>query len=324
MARQAAKIKDIKMNVSSNIGDDEMREGLASMARLNKDGKYVIDFGNEELDIGDIGMDKAAEILAAPKDADEAIMDMAHNSMTTNQILENILEAMKTGFVAESNVYEITEDVLRPGMKSMMEGVESQVQNAIKLLQDTQVGQFRKEMLEQAKDLGILGGEGLKEFFEKDFAVTIAEAFSKIKWTDVFESDIKKIFQKVRTMGADSEGKIKGKEKDGDFLLRDDGTKVSFSSEDDIIGAKRGGPLDKLMDKGLPNNMVGGTTNSKMEFGNLNISGRIEIVSPDGSTNGMDMSSLKPQIEKMIISHMNGSFRNGGVSSSKETTDYMG
>ena len=147
MARQAAKIKDIKMNVSSNIGDDEMREGLASMARLNKDGKYVIDFGDEELDIGDIGMDKAAEILAAPKDADEAIMDMAHNSMTTNQILENILEAMKTGFVAESNVYEITEDVLRPGMKSMMEGVESQVQNAIKLLQDTQVGQFRKEIL---------------------------------------------------------------------------------------------------------------------------------------------------------------------------------
>ena len=122
MARQAAKIKDIKMNVSGNIQDEDMREGLASMARM-KDGKWVVDFKGEEIDIGDVGMDKAAEILSAPKDADEAIMEMAYNSMTTNEILENILDAMKTGLVAESNVYEITEDVLRPGMKSMMEGL---------------------------------------------------------------------------------------------------------------------------------------------------------------------------------------------------------
>jgi hypothetical protein len=323
MARQAAKIKDIKMNVSGNIQDEDMREGLASMARM-KDGKWVVDFKGEEIDIGDVGMDKAAEILSAPKDADEAIMEMAYNSMTTNEILENILDAMKTGLVAESNVYEITEDVLRPGMKSMMEGVESQVQNAIKLLQDTPVGQFRERMIEQAEALGIASGEGMKKFFEGDFATTIAVAFSKIEWGDIFESDIKEILKKNRTMGADSNVKDIGAEKEDDFLLRDDGTKVSFSSEDDIIGAKIGGPLDKLMDKGLPNNMAGGTTNSKVEFGNINISGRIEIVSPDGSTNGMDMSSLKPQIEKMIISHMNGSFRNGGVSSSKETTDYMG
>lgn len=322
MARQAAKIKDIKMNVSSNIGDEEMREGLASMARLNKDGKYVIDFGNEELDIGDIGMDKAAEILAAPKDADEAIMDMAHNSMTTNQILENILEAMKTGFVAESNVYEITEDVLRPGMKSMMEGVEDQVQNALKLLQDTEYGKFRELMIQQSKELGISTGEGLKEFFEKDFATSIAEAFSKIKWTDVFESDIREIFKKARD--TDYKDRTEGGEENQDFILRSSGQITSFTSEDDIIGAKKGGPLDKLMDKGLPNNnMMGGTTNSKMEFGNLNISGRIEIVSPDGSATNMDMTSLKPQIEKMILNRLND-VSIGGTASSKDRIDTLG
>jgi len=36
------------------------------------------------------------------------------------------------------------------------------------------------------------------------------------------------------------------------------------------------------------------------------------------------MASLKPQIEKMIINHMNGTFRDGGVPSSKQATDYMG
>jgi hypothetical protein len=37
----------------------------------------------------------------------------------------------------------------------------------------------------------------------------------------------------------------------------------------------------------------------------------------------IDMSSIKPMVEKTIISHLNGTFRNGGVPSSKESTDYM-
>ena len=323
MARNAAKIKDIKMNVSGNIQDEDMREGLASMARM-KDGKFVVDFQGEELDIGDIGMDQAAEILAAPKDADEAIMDMAYNSMTTNEILENILEAMKTGFVAESNVYEITEDVLRPGMTELFKGVEGQVQKTVEYLQTTEYGMFREKMLEQGRDMGIATGEGMREFFEGDFSTMLKKELEEFRenLSEIFESDLDEIMKilKNRLPGEDV-SRIEG---EGDFLLRDDGTKVSFSSEDDIIGAKRDGPLDKLMDKGLPNNMAGGTTNSKMEFGNLNISGRIEIVSPDGSSNNMDMSSIKPQIEKMIINHMNGSFRDGGVTSSKQASDYMG
>jgi hypothetical protein len=67
MARQAAKIKDIKMNVSGNIQDEDMREGLASMARM-KDGKWVVDFdGRRSRYWRYWGMDKAEEMLAAPK-----------------------------------------------------------------------------------------------------------------------------------------------------------------------------------------------------------------------------------------------------------------
>ncbi len=68
--------------------------------------------------------------------------------------------------------------------------------------------------------------------------------------------------------------------------------------------------------------MAGGVP-SKIEFGSINISGRIELVSPDGSMNNIDMASIKPMVEKTIISHLNGRFRNGGVPSSKESTDYM-
>jgi hypothetical protein len=43
MTRQASKIKSIKMNVSGNVLDENLREGIAGMARM-KDGKWVVDF----------------------------------------------------------------------------------------------------------------------------------------------------------------------------------------------------------------------------------------------------------------------------------------
>ena len=322
MARQASKIKDIKMNVSGNIQDEDMREGLASMARM-KDGKWVVDFGGEELSIGDIGMDKAAEILSAPKDADEAILDMAYNSMTTNKILENILEAMTTGYVAETNVYELTEDIVRPSIEGLFKGVEGQVENMLVLLRETKYGENRELMLKQSEDMGLLAGEGLLNILETDLTSTLQNAVDKLDFSGIFKSDLSELFDKEKYPGQAVQKGVEAGVKQ-DFILRSSGQVTSFTNEDDIIGAKRGGPLDKLMDKGLPNNMMAGTTPSKVEFGNLNISGRIEIVSPDGSSNNMDMASLKPQIEKMIINHMNGTFRDGGISSSKQATDYMG
>jgi hypothetical protein len=104
--------------------------------------------------------------------------------------------------------------------------------------------------------------------------------------------------------------------------MRSSGAMTKFSTEDDVVGAKKGGPIDRLFSNGLPSNDTA-SSSSKVEFGSLNITGRIELVSPDGSTNNMDMASLKPSIEKIVINHLNGTFRNGGVPSSKESTDYM-
>ena len=323
MARQASKIKDIKMKVSSNIGDEDMREGLANLARLNKDNKWVIDFGDDEIALEDIGMNEALEVLNAPKDSDEAIMDMAHNTMTTNEILKNILEAMKTGFVAESNVYEITEDILRPGMESLMEGTQEQVRNALEYLKSTSYGDTRTLMVEQAEALGLSTGKGVSKIFSDGFILGLKEAFGKVDWESVFDTNINTILNKTVEIGGEDVEKLNA-EREEDFILRSSGQVTSFTNEDDIIGAKKGGPLDKLMDKGLPNNyMAGGATNSKMEFGNLNISGRIEIISPDGSATNMDMSSLKPQIEKMVINKLNNSTI-GGTESSKNRIDTLG
>jgi DNA-binding ferritin-like protein (Dps family) len=320
MARQSAKIKDIKMNVSGNIVDEDMREGLASMAKM-KDGKWVVDFDGKEIGIDEIGVDMAEKMLAAPKNEEEAIMDMAKNSMTTNQILQNILEAMKTGYVAETNVYELTEDILRPGMDSLMEGTEKQIQKTIEYLQTTPYGKLREAMLEQAQLLGITTGEGIQKVFDADFTKGLKDALKELD----LKTSLEDILTELKKMGGEDVIKKPGdpivRE---DFMMRSSGEVTSFTNEDDIIGAKRGGPLDKLMDKNLSSGGNSGTIPSKIEFGTLDVSGRIEIVSPDGSTKNMDIESIKPDIIKTIISHLNGTFRNGGVPSSKEASDYMG
>ena len=72
IARQSSKISDIKMNVSGNILDEDLREGVASLATMGKDGNWKVDFEDAEYDISDIGPDLAEKMLSAPKDADEA------------------------------------------------------------------------------------------------------------------------------------------------------------------------------------------------------------------------------------------------------------
>jgi hypothetical protein len=318
IARQSSKIKDIKMNVSGNIQDEDMRDGLASMAKM-KDGKWVVDFDGKEIGIEDIGVDLAEKMLAAPKNEEEAIMEMAYNSMTTNKILENILEAMKTGYVAESNTYEITEDIMRPSMESLFKGVESQVTTMISALQETQYGKLREDMIKQSQNLGLDSGETVKKIFEINLSEDLKELLSKNQID--FTESIDDILTQLRTIQDDATNNRGPQEENNDFLSRSGGGLTKFTSEDDVVGAKKGGPLDKLLDRAFGGNNT--ASSSTIEFGNLNISGRIELVSPDGSTKEMDMASIKPMIEKTIINHLNGTFRNGGVPSSKESSDYM-
>lgn len=318
IARQSSKIKDIKMNVSGNIQDEKMREGLASMAKM-KDGKWVVDFDGKEVGIGDIGVDLAEKMLAAPKNEEDAIMDIAYNSMTTNKILENILEAMKTGYVAESNVYEITEDIMRPSMESLFQGMESQVTNMVSALQETQYGKLREDMIKQSQNLGLESGETVKKIFEINLSEDLNELLSQnqIDFTETLDN----ILLQLKGLGQYADQTLTTDETQKDFLSRSNGGVTSFTNEDDIVGAKKGGPLDKLLDRAFGGNNT--AESSKIEFGNLNITGKIELVSPDGSTKEMDMASIKPMIERTVINHLNGTFRNGGVPSSKESTDYM-
>ncbi len=106
LAFQSSKIKDIKMDVSGNIADDDMRETLAGMAQM-KDGKWVVDVGGEQIDIADITQEQADKLKAF---SDENIMKtQALATQTNTEAIENNTKAIMTDIAISTGMYELTE-----------------------------------------------------------------------------------------------------------------------------------------------------------------------------------------------------------------------
>jgi hypothetical protein len=312
MARQTSKIKDIQMKFTS-IGDKETRESLSGLAKFSKEkGMFVIQHKGDELGLDEISDGMAEEILKANKTEgksdSELFKQIALNTQTMSERFDNLYESQAARVAGQTNIYEITAGNLE-------NTVLKDIGESFNTLAEAFIKKANFEDIFDAEDMSLEGlyGDGILEM--KETIKAIDDGLTQ------FENNLVKINKSIlknREAGEDEEDReakdmVSMPGSGGRVLTGEFG---SFSLDDrDLIVA------------GDPKKLAGGnssTTPTKMEFGNINISGRIEIVSPDGSTNGMDMSSLKPQFEKMIISHMNGSFRNGGVSSSKETTDYMG
>ncbi len=310
MSRQSAKISKIKTEFVS-VGDDEMKESLASMAKF-KDGKFVIEteeFG--DLGLSDITDDMAESIMQENQTQEESLRDIATNTKVMSEQIRNMKEGGEARVAGLTNIYELTADEMAPQLQKMKEGIGK--------LGDTFIDkseQFISEMLddkgssskidETLKSMGDLGKEikdGTINAF-KNLNQKINETEHGFGRGGVGTEDL------IVDMEADDMVSMPGS--NGRVLTGEFGA-LSLNDKDLVMA-------------GDPNKLAGGSSggSSRMEFGNLNVSGRIEIVSPNGSAMNMDMSSLKPQIEKMIISHMNGSFRDGGVTSSKQASDYMG
>lgn len=129
IARQSAKIKDIKMNVSGNILDENMREGIASMARMGSGGNWVVDFKGEEIDIGDAaGLETAVKegLLMGPKDEKDAIMQTALNTLTISENMKAIEESARLGIISKpgTNIYQEIETAMAPPLNTFSDRIE--------------------------------------------------------------------------------------------------------------------------------------------------------------------------------------------------------
>ena len=317
MARQTSKIKDIKMKFNMSGLDEDAKDSIASLATFSKDrNEFVIKHDGDELGLDEINEGMAEEIMKANQSEEQTFRDIAVNTQTMSEKMSSFLESQKARVVgAGVDIYELTVAEMEQPFDQLREGMQSTTDQWIQrggeyineMFASTETGDILSDTMGELSELGtLLKDETIKSF--EDFTENINIFNQKMDQTPLVKSVTPKESPDVPIVNSEAMASLPGS--NGRVLTGDFGS-LSLDDRDLVVA-------------GDPKKLMGGnSSNSKVEFGNLNINGRIELVSPDGSMSNIDMSSIKPMVEKTIISHLNGRFRNGGVPSSKESSDYM-
>tara|TARA_R110000824_G_scaffold106610_20_gene252169 strand:+ start:1465 stop:3936 length:2472 start_codon:yes stop_codon:yes gene_type:complete len=102
-----------------------------------------------------------------------------------------------------------------------------------------------------------------------------------------------------------------------DFISRPGENPISFSSDDSLIGAKKGGPIDKIMDQNVSGG--GGTNGGKLsvEFNKpIKIEGKIEVASGNNSKEiNLDDPIFMQSLGKMIMQEIDKAVSGGKLGS---------
>jgi hypothetical protein len=117
MTRQMSKIKSIKMKVSGAVVDDESRDAIAGLARM-EDGEWKVDFIDDQgkkqtKAIDDLTQAQAELALGQQKDFDDKsekdfLRDIALNTQTFSEKVALQQESRQVGLAAQTGVYEAT------------------------------------------------------------------------------------------------------------------------------------------------------------------------------------------------------------------------
>jgi len=180
IARQTSKIKNIKMHVDSNITDPDMREGIASLARMDKNNNWVVDFEGKPIDIGNASeLQEAVNsgLLDVPTTEEDAILVTAKEAMTTNKYLDQINISLKTGLLSKNNIYMGAENVLSEPIKEFHIGMTENMNKLTDAIGDTGIKDALVKMQELA---GGVSGDWIGEMNDV-IAKTLDKTIETIK-----------------------------------------------------------------------------------------------------------------------------------------------
>ena len=140
MARQSSKINDLKMKFTA-IGDNEMKENLASLAKFSEEkGEFVIQHNGEELGLDEVNESMVDEIMEANanegKTDSDLFKNIAINTQTMSEQLQSLKESGKAAIAGGTDLYEITAENMKKTlvtpMKNTMDVAVKQFQEAFK------------------------------------------------------------------------------------------------------------------------------------------------------------------------------------------------
>jgi hypothetical protein len=148
MARQSAKIGDVKDKLSmKGMFSEEEMESIGSMARMSKDGGFVVDIYDEngekqtkaieDLTSGDLKM-----LVQPPKDEQDYMTKMIDNSMTTNQLLKSIEDTFQKSFIEGFDVYQLLEDGSKETIKATRDMTKRSLEGAMEVYKTTMMNEI--------------------------------------------------------------------------------------------------------------------------------------------------------------------------------------
>ena len=320
MARQTAKLKDAK-NLLSSTGmfSEEEMEGIGNMARM-QDGQMVVDFIDENGErqtkaLEDLTQGNAEMILKAPQNEEDYMGSMLYEAQTTNQRLKNLNDSFELGFVEDIDVYQQLESSSVKSIKSLRDAVTTSLTNIKDTFDQTQLG----EQMEKMFGMGANFDDYMSRMIGsvEDFLSGSNIDINNVPTLEI--DDVTGIFNvKSPNVTFDDGGGINSPnvtvtEGQSDYLSRESGQLVPFTQEDDVLGAKRGGPIDKLLDSAINGGRGGGNLGN----GNITLNGEIKVTGPAGAIASINASELR----KMVINQINQTERNGGTTSGKQMID---
>jgi len=342
-AFQARKLSQIKSLLPTEGFDEDQMTAISNLATMGDGGKWEVKFGDDKISLDDTaGLQDAIErglLLGGAKDEGENLEKIRDNSFTTNQLLLNLLEEFKSGLSIKTDFYKMGEGLIEPTIKSMKEGMTDIIKNVTKEMDAARGGtssnplwmMFNKKTQDAfgvSLELGVSKGFSVTNLLlEGKWNEVVTELITVTKfWNDTINkwgsserlvsgkglplpSDYKPVDEEPRPLPG---GPAK------DFLSLPGGNRVMFDEAGSFNIAKNdlivGGT--NLLDQG-----VGGEI---LKFGNnlnLDISGTINLVSPNGEATNLDMNKIKNSIQPIIIDALNQASRNGGTLTGKETVD---
>ena len=327
MAYQTSKLKDVKeaFGTSTMFNDDE-QSAIAQMAQF-KDGEWKVTVGDEELSLDDAKLQQAVEDGMLIADDEEPMEKMVDASFTTNELLNNILDEFKAGVAIRTDFYEVGErlmqesvDEISKGSKTMLENVEKEVKKSMEGTSNNSV--FNKVFSEKAqKELG------------ENMATTVKTMFTYINSAiagtgdGTLLSSLNKLKDKIIAVtnnnangqggGAEGQGGPGGGEGSNDFLSRNTGGVTNFVSQDDVLGAKKGGVIDKLLTAALSNGGTGGGTSNSTT---VNVNGSIDIKGKDGTIASLSQDEVRKVVMRIMAGDDASGGKTGNMSAQYQTT----
>jgi hypothetical protein len=241
MSRQTAKIRDFKMKFTS-VGDEDMKESLASMAKMGKDGKMVVEYEDKDgkkvtKELADVNDELAKTILEQNQTQEESLYDIAVNTKITADYVKNLREATAQEISLTSNIYEITAEEIKD---TMLVPLESGLEKLISNVGDVGSTLVRQYFDGLDKDSSIID-DSLNEL--GNFNDMLKDKTLKV--LEEFNQKLKALPNVISSGGGRVPITLPGNTNDG--ILTSSGELFRFNSKDDFFAAKPGGVFQQVL-----------------------------------------------------------------------------